>query len=99
MERWGILVGIGVSAVLFGVWHFDLRQGLMAMPMGLWLGWCAQRQRTIVNVAFAHALNNGFAFSMSRLSSGEETNHPATGVVALALVGGCAALMWRRTRT
>lgn len=99
VERWGVAVGITVSAVLFGVWHFDLRQGLMAIPMGLWLGWCAHRQRSIVNVAFAHALNNAFAFSMSRLSSGEDTSPPAARWVALAIAGCCAAVMWQRTRT
>jgi membrane protease YdiL (CAAX protease family) len=98
VERWGVTAGIVISSMVFGAYHFDLRQGLMAMTMGLWLGWCAHRQRSIVNVAFAHAFNNAFAFTLSRLGSADETNHPATTPVALVLFVLCAWVMWSRTR-
>ena len=99
VERWGVPAGIVLSSAVFGAYHFDLRQGLMAMTMGLWLGWCAHRQRSIVNVAFAHAFNNGFAFTMSRISAPEETSHPAVTGGALLLFLACLVVMWRRTRT
>ena len=99
IERWGAPAGIVLSAAVFGAYHFDPRQGLMAFTMGLWLGWCAHRQRSIVNVAFAHAFNNAFAFSMSRLASSDEARHPAVTVGAVLISVACLAVMWRRTRT
>lgn len=98
IERWGVAAGIVISSAIFGAYHFDLRQGLMAMTMGLWLGWCAHRQRSVVNVAFAHAFNNGFAFTLSRISSSDETRHPAATLGAVVLSVLCIAVMWRRTR-
>jgi hypothetical protein len=99
VTRSGVVVGILISAVLFGVWHFDVRQGLMAIPMGVWLGWCAQRQGTIVNVAIAHALNNAFAFTSSRFSLPDETGASPTTMVVVVIVSVlCGATVWRRTR-
>ncbi len=90
VERWGVSTGVMVTALMFGMWHLDFRQGLMAMTMGVWLGWCAQLHQSTVNVALAHVLNNAFAFTMSRLADPQpETERPfitiavASGVVAL----------------
>lgn len=100
VERWGALAGLLVSATLFGAWHLDLRQGLMAMTMGLWLGWCAQRQQSIVNVAFAHVLNNAFAFTLTRFADQQpETDAPVmTIALSLALVALGAVVVHRRSR-
>lgn len=98
VERWGVAMGIVISSVLFGVWHLDLRQGAMALTMGLWLGWCAHRQKTIVNVAFAHALNNGFAFALTRITAREDPDVTGAGLaITLAVAAVCAGVMWWRT--
>ena len=100
VERWGSVVGVLVSAVMFGLWHLDVRQGLMAMTMGVWLGWCAQRHQSIVNVAFAHVVNNAFAFTLSRFGD-EQQEHGEpwpTIAVSLVLVALCAVVIERRSR-
>jgi membrane protease YdiL (CAAX protease family) len=99
VERWGALAGIAISSLLFGLWHFDVRQGLMAMTMGAWLGWCAHRQKTIVNVAFGHALNNGFALVLSRLVAPDDSGASAPTLLAIAAAAVLSgALVWRRTK-
>lgn len=96
VERWGATAGVLISSVVFGVWHLDLRQGAMAIAMGAWLGWCAHRQKSIVNGAFAHVLSNALAFSVSRFQpSGGDVGGMG---VAAAMGTVCVAIMWRRTR-
>lgn len=98
VERWGAVTGVVVSATLFGLWHLDVRQGLMAMMMGLWLGWCALRHQSIVNVAFAHVANNAFAFTLARFADQEpEGSAPfSTIAVGLLVTALCAAVVQRR---
>jgi len=100
VERWGVVAGIAVSSVMFGLWHLDLRQGLMAMTMGVWLGWCAHRQRSIVNVAWAHVANNAFAFTLTRFSAEErEAGQPLPTIAfTLGVVALCALIIRRRTQ-
>lgn len=99
IERWGPLVGIGVSSLMFGLWHFDLRQGLMAVAIGLWIGWCAHRQKTVVNVAFAHVLSNAFALVANRNGFGGIAVHSVGAMIVSGVAAGlCVGLMWRRTR-
>ena len=98
IERWGAPVGITVASLLFGLWHFDLRQGLVAVSVGLWLGWCAHRQKTVVNVGFGHALNNAVAIGLSSLAL-ERSEPTAVSVMAMAATAAtCLAAFWFRTR-
>ncbi|MGV3622692.1 MAG: type II CAAX prenyl endopeptidase Rce1 family protein, partial [Archangium sp.] len=85
IQRWGPLAGIAVTALLFGVYHFDLRQGLAAMAMGWWLGWFAWRDGSTVNVAFGHLLNNATAFMLSRFSPAVEAHERSPVFVAIAV--------------
>ncbi len=101
ISRWGPMVGIGLSALLFGVYHADLRQGLGAMTMGVWIGWFAWREGTIVNVAFGHGLNNASAFLLSRFmtNSDELDGRPELVVGSAVVLLVCIGVMALRTRT
>lgn len=93
VQRWGPAVGIGVTAFFFGAYHFDIRQGLAAMAMGVWIGWFSWRDGSIVNVAFGHMLNNGTAFLLSRFMPHVEEHErsPAGFFGAIFLLLGCIA--------
>lgn len=93
IQRWGPLGGILFTAFLFGVYHFDVRQGLAAMAMGWWLGWFSWRDGSTVNVAFGHMLNNATAFLLSRFTPAVEAHErsPAVATAAAFLLLGCIA--------
>lgn len=93
IQRWGPVAGIATTALLFGAYHFDIRQGLAAMAMGWWIGWLAWRDGSIVNVAFGHMLNNGTAFLLSRFTPQVEAHErsPAVFFAALFLLLACIA--------
>ena len=60
---YGVNFAIVTQAVLFGLWHLNLYQGIFAVPMGLILGFVAYRFSLKWSFAL-HALNNGFAVVM-----------------------------------
>jgi len=60
---YGVNFAIVTQAVLFGLWHMNLYQGIFAVPMGLILGFVAYRFSLKWSFAL-HALNNGFAMVM-----------------------------------
>lgn len=100
IARWGPMAGIALSALLFGVYHADLRQGLGAMTMGVWIGWLAWREGTIVNVAFGHGLNNASAFLLSRFMTNpdELDGRPELIVGSVVVLLVCIGVMALRTR-
>lgn len=100
IERWGPVRGIAITALVFGAWHLDVRQGLAAVAMGLWLGWCAFRQRTTVNVVFAHMLNNALAFFLTKAGGNDDADGSAWLFVltATAIVAACTTGMWWLTK-
>jgi membrane protease YdiL (CAAX protease family) len=56
-ERWGRWPAIGVTSVLFGVFHMNAPQGIAAGLFGVCLGWVAAVTSVRVSIA-AHAANN-----------------------------------------
>jgi len=64
LAPFGVNFAIVTQAVLFGLWHLNLYQGLFAVPMGLILGYVAYHFSLKWSFAL-HALNNGFAVASS----------------------------------
>ena len=58
VARWGPRAGVAVTAVLFGLIHFDLLHSAFALVGGLYLGWIAERAGSVWPSAVAHTLNN-----------------------------------------
>lgn len=100
VERYGPSLGIAIPAALFGIWHFDLEQSTAAFGIGLWLGWCAWSQGTIVTVMAAHFGNNLAAFTLHRFAAGAGTpSRMATVVFQVVVFAGCAAFIaWRHRK-
>jgi uncharacterized protein len=53
---------IVVSAVLFGLIHGNLSQGIGAFVLGVLFGWFYWKTNSILSVIFLHFVNNGLAF-------------------------------------
>ncbi len=101
VERYGPAAGIASAALLFGLWHFDLRQGAAAVVLGAWFGVWSHRLKTIVPVVFAHALNNAVGFALSRFGLQDATDStPLASKLALefAVLAACAGAMWWLTQ-
>jgi membrane protease YdiL (CAAX protease family) len=68
MYWWAIVL----SALLFGVVHGNMAQGLHAFLLGLLLGWMYWRTNSIVPGIVLHWINNTVAFVLSNLIPGAE---------------------------
>jgi len=97
VERFGPAIGIVATSLLFGLIHFDLRQGLAAFAIGLWLGWCSWRENSTVNVAFGHIINNAAFVLANHFASAGAVYRPIASV-RFAVLTVCIAAMYWRTR-
>lgn len=99
VERWGRWPGIVLTALAFGVFHLDPMHGVFAFGIGLYLGWLAERSRSIYPSIAAHAFNNLVAFCAARWApdGGEQDFGQLTLLVALGVAWACVAWL-RRTR-
>lgn len=62
MRPCGSAAAIFAPALLFGVLHLDLAQGLTAFACGVFLGWLAERSGSILPGMLLHLVNNSLAF-------------------------------------
>lgn len=62
MRPCGSAAAIFAPALLFGVLHLDLAQGLTAFVCGVFLGWLAERSGSILPGMLLHLVNNALAF-------------------------------------
>lgn len=60
--RWGDLVGIGLSGMLFGVLHMQINVGIYTFILGVLLGLMYRRTQSIIPGILLHVLNNALAF-------------------------------------
>lgn len=62
MRPCGSAAAIFAPALLFGLLHLDLAQGLTAFACGVFLGWLAERSGSILPGMLLHLVNNALAF-------------------------------------
>ena len=62
MRPSGSAAAIFGPALLFGLLHLDLAQGLTAFACGVFLGWLAERSGSILPGMLLHFCNNTLAF-------------------------------------
>lgn len=60
-------VAIAISALIFGIVHFNLPQGIHAFLIGLLLGWMYYRTRSIIPGIVFHWINNTISYIMVNL--------------------------------
>ena len=94
--KWAILV----SALIFGLIHFNPAQIPFAFLIGLLLGWLYYRSGSLLLVMVVHVLNNSLSVWMTHLYSEEVTMTGLIGKPAVYIVvaGAAACLvlsLWR----
>jgi membrane protease YdiL (CAAX protease family) len=103
--RWGAIVSILISALLFGLAHFDKLQSPMTFVMGLYLGLIAYRSGSIRPTMWCHAINNGGAVLLawgSAQTAGTDagdTSHVGMQIgVGAGVLALCVVLLLLTTR-
>lgn len=84
-QRWRPGTAVFWTAMMFGLYHMDLTQGLFAFAMGLFLGVLTERARSIIPAMVCHAAINAFSFSMTVASI--EMTTPTANVVTVVAGG------------
>lgn len=81
-----------IEAVLFGVYHMNILQGIYAAVIGAFFGVIAYKTKSLVLSVYAHMLNNFFASNVMGMVPGEYVN--LVTLIGFTLVcGGIAILM------
>jgi membrane protease YdiL (CAAX protease family) len=94
--RWGVVTGVAISAVAFGVLHLDPMHASLAFFMGLYLGWLAELSGSVVLPIVAHAVNNLAAFTLMRVLEDTGDGAPmAFLLVSVMVAGACVLLLIR----
>jgi hypothetical protein len=79
-RRWGPWIGSILAAIIFGLCHLDLTQGLFAGVMGLYLGLLTERTNSVLPAMLCHATNNTVA---TVLALGTEQTMPGRAELVL----------------
>ena len=79
-RRWGPWVGSVLAAIIFGLCHLDLTQGLFAAVMGLYLGLLTERTNSVLPAMLCHSTNNTVA---TVLALGTEQTMPGRAELVL----------------
>jgi hypothetical protein len=76
VARHGVWLGIVFASLLFGIAHLEPAQAVATAALGLGFHLVFLSTKSIVAPMLAHALNNGVAFGIMKLSSGLEERLP-----------------------
>ncbi len=100
-EAWGAPAAVVVTAGCFGVLHLDLPgvHSALALVMGCYLGWVAERTGSVLPAMVCHVVNNVLATLQAALGGtiyDRSTNAVVAGACALLFV---LCLAWLRRAT
>jgi membrane protease YdiL (CAAX protease family) len=82
-QRWGPLLAIVFTAVVFGLFHCDLLHTPLAAIIGVYLGWMTERVGSVRPAIAAHVINN--VVSVGLMASGGLDVSTATAAVVGAI--------------
>lgn len=76
-----------IQAATFGIYHWNIVQGVYAFGIGLLLGFIAHRFRSLTASVLLHMAINGSAFLVTMVPATKAVIIPVTAVGALAMIG------------
>lgn len=82
-QRWGPLLAILLTSVLFGILHLDLVHSPLAMGLGVYLGYLAVRTGSVRLPIFVHVMNNTMSVL---LAAGHGETASTLGTLAFCLL-------------
>ncbi len=84
----GVVGCMIVSAVIFGIFHMNIIQGLYVLPMGAFWGYIGYRYKSVIPCFLCHIINNGLGFLLP-----EGLNQYVVGDVLFVVCGAVAAFV------
>ena len=110
-ERRGSYRALAYTAILFGIFHFDMFNLLGPIFLGVLIGYYVLRTNSIFAGIFAHFLNNSIAVMLSYMGTKMPVDETATkitaeqlimlivyGIIGLALLSGIVMLFNKATK-
>ena len=99
-RRYSGWLSVGLTGVLFAVFHADPLYILAILPLGIWLSFLAWKVDGIVPGMVCHWANNAVAFAVLAFAPGVEAGHgplawAVDGVLIASLVAAVAVLLKR----
>jgi hypothetical protein len=88
-ERWSPAAAVVVTAVAFGLLHLEWIHVLLALGLGLWLGFITERAGSALPAVAAHVINN-MVFTVLTATVGT----PQDRAVNMALLAGSAVIFF-----
>jgi uncharacterized protein len=87
-RRWGRWPAILITALLFGIMHFDVQQGIYAALLGMFLGYVVEQAGSIRPSIICHMINNSVGVVLGWwFSGGGEPSARATAMFAAVCAG------------
>jgi membrane protease YdiL (CAAX protease family) len=86
-----------IQATVFGIYHWDIIQGLYAFGIGLLLGYVYEKSRTLLAPMIVHVFINGSGFLLQRLTLGQYIPVFLAIVVGGGLLFGAIVLYRKET--
>lgn len=80
-----LMVAIIAQAVLFGVYHANIVQGLYVIPMGIVLGYIAYQYKSVLPCIFVHLVNNAMPNLVRLLPEQMLENDTVMGIAFLTI--------------
>ncbi len=87
-RAFGVIGVMIISAVLFGIFHMNIIQGLYVLPMGAFWGYVGYRYKSVIPCFLCHIINNGLGLLLP-----EDLNQLVAGVVMFVVCGAVAAFV------
>jgi hypothetical protein len=97
-EAWGPVQAIGVTALAFALLHLEWLHALLALLLGLWLGFVTERMGSALPSVAAHVINNT-VFTVLTATLGSVTAfgpNVALAVGSATIFAVCVAFLARR---
>ncbi len=107
----GVVAGVLLASLLFGIMHIDPVQSIGAFVLGLGLHFIYLTTRSLIAPILVHMLNNAFAFwairnyqwcplpGLSQLPDGSQVHTPPSVVIAAMVAGLSLFVLFYRIRT
>lgn len=97
IRRHGPIIGIIITSFIFGVYHWEIVQGIFAFTSGLYLGAVAHRTGSILGSTLCHMANNLFALSVAyfQIPTGSHAALVVTVFCCPVLLTAAAYLLYR----
>lgn len=90
-QRWGAAISILLTSLMFAAYHMDVSQGILALGVGIYLGFVVEQGNSIVPAIIGHAANNtvGILLSLFLPDTLSRGSVPVIMLAAAVVLGLC----------